>query len=280
MMKKLLPCLAGVVAVVVILLLGRNALASLAMTTGIQTVTGLRAQIDHVEVGLVDTSLRVVGLRVMNPGGFADPVMVSVPELYVNYDLGAFFSGRVHLEAVRLHVDEFHVVRSAQNQLNLNALRPVQATQQEQAGGPPAAQQSPMALQVDVLELKIGRVVYADYTRSAEGAHQTFEIGLHERYEHITNPTALVSLIVVKALAKTTIAQLVNFDVGALRGEASDVLKRATTLTTDALSQAVGTGTKLGEGAAKAAGNVVNDATSVLKNVLPFGDSNESKHTP
>jgi hypothetical protein len=74
------------------------------------------------------------------------------------------------------------------------------------------------------IELKIGKVVYKDYSRGTEPFVQEFNVNLNERYSNITDPYKLVSLIVVKALWNTTIASLANFNLDGLKGTISDTL--------------------------------------------------------
>ena len=82
-------------------------------------------------------------------------------------------------------------------------------------------------IQIDSLTLKVGKVVYKDYSKGGEPSVQEFNINLDERYQNIDDPNKLVSLIIVKALANTTIAKLTNFDLKGLEGTIGDTLASA-----------------------------------------------------
>jgi len=82
-------------------------------------------------------------------------------------------------------------------------------------------------MQVDVLELKVGKVIYKDYSKGAQPAVQEFNLNLNERFTDINDPNKLVGVIVAKALANTTIARLANFDLKALEGTLGDTLATA-----------------------------------------------------
>ena len=242
----------------------KNSIAKVILVGGIKAIAGVDASIEHMDVGLLRTSVGVHGLRIANPRGFPDPTMVDMPELYVDYALLPFFAGQVHLQEVRIHLREVVVEKNATGQLNLASVTAVrQAQTARPAQAPPPGKPTPLL--IDVLQLQIGKVVYKDYTAGPQPRVQEFIVHINERYEHITNPQALASLIVVKALAKTTIARLANFDVTALRGQAEDALTGAATLATHALDSAAGLGENVGEEAARTAGKTLK----AFKKLLP-----------
>lgn len=225
-MKKILL---GLVIAVAALLLLRNVVAKMAIDHGVKAVTGVGVDVGSIDLGLFSTHVGVKNLRVLNPKGFSEPTMVSLPELYVDYDLGAFLKGVVHLEEVRLNLAELVVIKNAQGAVNVTSLKPMQTAQKGEA--PPAEKPKPgkaPKLQIDELQLKVGRVIYKDYSKGAP-TEQSFDVNLDERFQNITNPQLLGGLIISKALAKTTIAQLANLDLGALRSNVEMQLKGAAT---------------------------------------------------
>lgn len=223
-MKKTL-IIVGVV--VVGLLIARNVVAQFAITQGVKAATGVGVSVGSLDLGLFSSRVGVKGLAVLNPSGYPERVMVSMPELFVDYDLGAFLKGTVHLEVVRLNLAEIVVIKNTQGQVNVNSLAPVKESQAPtQRHAEPKPGKAPK-LQIDLVELKVGRVVYKDYSQGAEPAVKEFAVNLDERYERVTNPQALAGMILAKALAKTTIAQLANIDVSGLRVLAEQQLKGA-----------------------------------------------------
>ena len=78
-----------------------------------------------MDIGIFKTLIGINELQLYNPSGFVDELMFDVPEIYVDYDLGAFMKGRTHLEEVRLHLKEFIVVKNEAGELNLDSLKVV-----------------------------------------------------------------------------------------------------------------------------------------------------------
>ena len=86
-----------------------------------------------------------------------------MPEIYVDYDLPAIVKGKVHLTEVRINLKEFMVVKNEKGELNLDSLNVVQEQQprKKRAKEPePKEEGKEPDLQIDVLELKIGKVIY------------------------------------------------------------------------------------------------------------------------
>lgn len=255
-MKKLVVVLVGLA---VALALAKNAVAKLVVTGGVKAITGLRMTIRDMDVGLLSTTLGIDGLQLFNPAGFHEPVMVDLPEIYVDYKLGPLLKGRAHLEEVRLKLRQLTVVKNERGELNLNALRVVKAAKEQAAPAtkkPQAARGLPQ-MQIDVLELHIGTVVYKDYSTPTPQVME-FTVEVHERFRNITNPYALAGVIISRALAKTTLANLMSLDLGALQSQ-------LTTLVSESLRKTVG---EVAPGALDSAEQAIQETTGALKKLL------------
>jgi hypothetical protein len=274
-MKKLIFVLVGVLVAVLILSFAKDMIIKTAAEGGVHAVTGLRLSIQKFSIGIIKTLVDVKGLRLFNPKGFKDRLMVDMPEIYINYDLPAAFKGKVHLYEMRINLKEFVVVKNENGELNLDSLKVVQ--EQKKEARPAEEKEAKMPeIQIDKLRLKIGKAIYKDYSKGGEPSVQEFDVNIDESYQDIDNPQELVSLIIVKTLAKTTIARLTNFDVGSLEGVASETLATAEKITAGA---AAAVGTTLGETqeVTKETTEVLKETTKGLKDVFtsPFGGKKE-----
>ena len=220
-MKKVLIVIA---AVVIVMFLSKDFVASTIFTSGVRAFTDLPASVKSMKVGIFKSAVDIGGFKVYNPkSAFKDRVMLDMPALYIDYDLGSMLTGTKHIRKMKLELNEFYVIKNAGGELNLDSLKGIQS----KASGSQGAKQD-MKLKIDVLELKIGKVIYKDYTKGATPFVKEFNIGLDERYENIDNPYVFASLVVFKALANTGIASLTNFDIGSLKDTASGALSTAT----------------------------------------------------
>ena len=262
-MKKFLTIGVIVIAVLFVLAVAKDVIIKVSVEKGAEIVTGLRLNIGSLNVGILRTVVGIKDLKLLNPPDFPDRTMVDMPEIYVNYDLGAIIGGKIHLPEVRLNLKEFVVVKNSKGKLNLDALRTVQAQKEGKSPSQTAPGKAP-EIRIDSLKLSIGKVIYKDYSRPGAPAVREFNINLNESYANIDNPYSLASLIVVKALMNTSIASLTNFDLQGLQGTVGDTLAGAQKTAAATQKQAAQ--------AAKAAAEAAKQASDTVKNVLksPF----------
>jgi len=280
-MKKLLAVIVGVAAIVFTLSFFKDMLVKTAVEKGVKVVTGLRLKIGGFNLGIINTLVGIEDLKLYNPAGFQEPVMLDMPEIYVDYNLPSFFQGNIHLEEMRIDMKEFMVVRNKSGALNLDSLKVVQAHKEGKKPGEKTKTEAKMPkIQIDNLQLKIGKVVYKDYSKGGSPSVREFNVNLNEKYKDITDPYSLVSLIVVKALMNTSIANLTNFDLRGLQNTVSDTLAGTQKIATEAAKKAretITATTQTTQKAVKETAETLQKTTEGLKDVLgmPFGAKKE-----
>ncbi len=277
-MKKYMIVLVVIVVAVFIAAIAKDTIIKISVEKGAEIVTGLKLSIGGLNVGIFKPVVDIRNLRLLNPRNFPDKTMIEMPEIYVKYDLPAILGGKIHLPEVRLALKEFVVVKNAKGELNLNALRTVQA----QKAGKAPSQEAPGKvpdIKIDLLKLSIGKVIYKDYSKSSVPDVKEFNVNINESYTNVDNPYSLASLIVVKALMNTSIASLTNFDLRGLQGTVGSTLASAQKMASTAIDTAQKTTAAAQEKAkqavesAKKTQETVQKTADRLKDVLknPFG---------
>lgn len=280
-MKLLGRIFLGLVVLVVVLFVFRNQVIKAAISAGTKQVTGLNLEIAKLDVDLSKTFVEVSGLRLENPSDFQDRTMVDLPLVYINYHLGDILKGNIHLEDLKLHLKEVSVIRNKDGKLNLDALKvaqqqPAQPKEPAKPSEPGKPAPAPK-IQIDNLDLKIERVIFKDYSISADPIVQTFDVNINEQHHNITDPDNLVKLIVTKALRNTTIARLTNFNMDFLQQNVFDVGTVANKAVTDLGNQTVG---KVEDALGKTTGLVGDKSKELVGSLkdsvkLPFGKKAE-----
>ncbi|OGP52724.1 MAG: hypothetical protein A2Y65_07390 [Deltaproteobacteria bacterium RBG_13_52_11] len=242
-MKKLGIVVGIIVVIFVLLLVFKNILIKMAVEEGTKKVTGLELTIGSMDVGLLAPKVDISDMRLLNPAGFHDKVMIDMSKFLVDFELASFFKKRAHFKNVELNLKELMVVRNKGRKLNIDALT---AVGEKKQGEKPVEQkqvkQEKKAPQVtiDKLILKIEKVVYKDYSLGETPFTKTFTLGINEVYSDVTDPNKLVILIIVRALEGTGIAQLANFDLGTLKADVSDTLQKRVSGVTEAGQKELG----------------------------------------
>lgn len=254
MMKKIFTkIIIGILIIAVIFAFGKNIIVKTAVTAGVRAITGLKLSIKKMNIGLLNTLIGINELKLYNPPGFEDPIMVDLPEIYVDYDLWAFFKKEIHLTEVRLTLKELVVVKNKDGKINIDSLKtlPAEKTEEPEEKKPSRKKKGKPEMpkiQIDVLKLKIGKVIYKDYSGKGDVSVKEFNVNIDAQYENITDPHKIVNIIVARALMNTTISGLTNITGGIFRA-----------------------GKNVGDTAVDTAKGAVKKTTDVIKNILPFG---------
>ncbi|MDD4938706.1 MAG: hypothetical protein PHE18_01430 [Candidatus Omnitrophica bacterium] len=213
--RNFLILLVFLLVLLFVLAFAKNIIAQVVITSGVKAITGLEVKTGGVNASIRKTFLGINGLTVFNPPQFSDRVMVNMPEVYVDYNLGDFFKGKAHFEELRINLEELIVVRNQANQVNIKSLKALL----------PKGEGKPPQIQIDGLTLKISRVIYKDYVLGSPETRE-FNVNITEKIENVTDPQALVRLILMRALSKTNIAGLAGIDLDKLKQDISESLLR------------------------------------------------------
>lgn len=290
-MKKFLSVVMIIVVIGLVLLLTKDIVAQAVVENGCRIATGLKLKMDKLHISLSKTYVDVQGLKLFNPKGYADPVMVDMPQALVDFSIQDLMKGKLHLSRIVFNLQEINVVKNQNKELNIDALKPKQAPKQE-AEKPKTEKKAgkPMSMQIDMLALKVGKVSYKDYSMSDKPLVQEFKINLDEEYKDIKNPAYLVSFILMRAMMNTPLAALSNLNLDNLQALGAGALGTSEKLATETIGKATeslgGVSDSLKEttgalseqakdlsSGLKGAASGVTDAAAELKNKLklPFG---------
>lgn len=160
-----------------------------------------------------------------NPKGFPRGIIVDLAKINVTYDLGGIFKQRLHLPNVEIDLKEMGLIKNKEGQLNVDSLKVVKQGKSEQAKSSGGA----MPLQIDVLKLKIGRIVLKDYGAAGAPLVQVYDVNIDKGYKDITSVQQLAALIVAEPMKAAGIQGAKIYAVSMLAGVA--VLPVAAALT-------------------------------------------------
>ncbi len=223
-MKKILISLAVLlVIIIVVIFAGKNIIAKIAVTKGVETVTGLQMDIGSMNVGIQETNIGINNMRLHNPSGYPENIMMNMPEIFIDYDLGAFLKRKAHLEEIKINLKEFTVIKNKDGELNINSLN----VAKEEKEPHEAEEKKKTEIEIDLLDLKIGKVAYKDFSKGDKPKVIEYDVNLHEQFHNITDLNEIGKIILVKALAKTNIAQLTGFALDSLQKEVLGFIGKA-----------------------------------------------------
>lgn len=241
-MKLLKKILFIVLIVLIVLFLGRNIIVKTVLEGATPLVTGLGLSIQKLNIGIFDTKLHIVGLRMTNPKGFEETVMLDLPEVLVDYNLMDILGGKIYLRQIIFELKEFNVVRNSEGTLNLDSLKMVkEGKEAEKPKEKPAPKKEakPLDLKIDEFILKFGRIQFISYAKdAAKPSVQKIELNLDETYKDITNPQLIAAIILQKVIRNAALSKITGFDLGGIQGAMTNAVGNVDQLAAGALSSA------------------------------------------
>ena len=211
-----------IIVFVVIILFGfcvaRDFLIKSLIGTVASSVTGAPVRVGGLSLSIMRQSIKISNLRMYNPSGFPRDLLVDIPRIGVAWDLGALFKGRIHLSQLDIEIKEFGMVKNKNGKLNVNSLKIIEKKQPvDKAANKPAKQ---FAIQMDLVNLAMGRVVDKDYSINGPPVVKVYDINLKKSYKNITSVQQLATLIITEPLKAAGIQGLETYGAAMLTGVA------------------------------------------------------------
>lgn len=179
-------------------------------------VTGAKTEIRGLSFGVFSHSVRIKGFKMYNPEGFSKNILIDLPKVAVNYDLLSLLKGKLHLVRLDIELYQLAVEKNKDGKLNVDSLKVSQQEQRETTKKKPA---KPVALQIDLLNLKINRIVYNDYGGAGEKpAVKIYDIDIEKTYKNITSAEQLAVLILSEPMRAAGIKGATIYGISALAG--------------------------------------------------------------
>lgn len=236
MIKKFIIFILLVAALIAIVLLVKDAAIKSFVEKAVKTVSGLDVRIQEFKMGVAKPVIDISGIHLLNPDGFRDPTMAEIPKIYVEYDLEAAIHKEVHLYDLEIELSEFNIIKNEKGVLNLDSLEVVRAYRRGLPRSGAGSANLP-AIRIDNLRLKVGKVYYKVYSKGGGVDVKEYDVNIDETFHNITDPYAVVSVLVVKAMASTPFSGMTDFDFVGFEGSVGATLSTATS----AANKAVGT---------------------------------------
>lgn len=129
-MKKYLKVFIIVIIAVVGVGILKNMLIKMAITTVGSSVVGAPIKIRKFSLGIITQKVHIKDMAVGNPKGFPKGPLVEIPEIRVDYNIGALLTGKLHLSLVIFDLKQVVIVKDKDGNMNVDALKIAQAQEE------------------------------------------------------------------------------------------------------------------------------------------------------
>jgi hypothetical protein len=216
-MNKFIKPLLIIAAVIVTLSFTRDFILKSLITNVGSNIVGAPIRMGGFSMSLVRQSIKITDFKMYNPPGFPNEVMLDIPVMNVTCDVGAFFRGKIHLKSLILNLKETSLIKNKEGKLNADSLKI--AKHKEEEGTDKSSK--PLEIQMDTVELNIGRIVNRDDTVAGPPLIKVYDVGLNKKYANITSAQQLAALIVAEPLKAAGIQGLKVYGAAMLTGVAA-----------------------------------------------------------
>lgn len=216
MKKIIIVALVVIVGFFVVGMAKDQIIKSVVMAVG-SNVTGTRIQIGGFSLGILKQVVSIKNFKMYNPAGFPAGVMVDLPQVHVESELFSLLKGKLHLKTVSIELKELNLIKNKEGKLNVDSLKVSQQQPEEAREKKPA---KPQQMQIDLLNLNIGRIVMRDYSVEKGPAVEVYDINLKKSYKNITGAQQLTALILTEPMKAAGIKGAAIYGVSALAGVA------------------------------------------------------------
>jgi len=181
------------------------------VTTVVSKLTGAPVHMDSFSLNILSSTIRISGFKMYNPESFPIGVLVSCPKIKVIYDSATLFKQKRHFLLVEIELKEMGLTKNKEGKLNVDSLKIVQ----QPKSSPPAP------MQIDLVTLSIGRIVYKDYTIGTEPSVSVYEVNRHKSYKGIPTAQQLALLVLAEPMKAAAIRNAQIYGAAMLTGVAA-----------------------------------------------------------
>jgi uncharacterized protein involved in outer membrane biogenesis len=219
-MKKILLIAVIVLIALSVIAVLKDQIIKNTVTMATSQVTGAPTTIDSFSLGIIKQTVTIKGFKLYNPPGFPREIFVDMPTIHVVFVLGDILRKNIHFKEIEISLKELVIIKDKDEKLNVDALKVAEEPQKPKEETVQKKQPSEqMPLQIDLLKLSIGKIVYKDFSKGETPKIDVYDLGYKQKtYQNITSAQQLVALILSEAMKNTAIKGAKIYAASAILG--------------------------------------------------------------
>ena len=204
MKKFLLFILIIAVIVLGLAVVNRNLIVKNVLERGVARLTGQKLTVAGVAVGLKKSDVHVKELKIYNPKGYENMLLLEVPEIYIHYAPKDIIKGKIHLPQLRVNISQVNVEKDKNGVLNVDHFKIVQPDKDKA----PAEKSGKTDFLVDHLDFTLGTISYKDESLLVP-LNKTFNVNVSKSFRNVDSAAIIASAIIAEVV-KILVAEGIN----------------------------------------------------------------------
>jgi hypothetical protein len=218
-MKKILLIAVIVLIALSVIAVLKDQIIKNTVTMATSQITGAPTTIDSFSLGIIKQTVTVKGFKLYNPPGFPKEIFVDIPAIHVVFVLGDILRKNIHFKEMAISLKELVIIKDKEGKLNVDALKVAEEPQKPKEETTQKQPTGQMPLQIDLLKLSIGKIIYKDYSKGETPKIEVYDLGYKQKtYQNITSAQQLVALILSEAMKGTAIKGAKIYAASAILG--------------------------------------------------------------
>ena len=209
-MKKIFIILGIIVIFLVTISLFKNLIIKSVVMNVATSITGAPVHMDGFSMSFLNSSVHITGFKMYNPAGFPEGMLVNCPKINVTFDRASLFNHKPHFLRIEVELKEMVLVKNKEGKLNVDSLKIVKQSKSS----------PPTPMQIDLLDLSIGKIVYKDYTIGTEPAVRVYDVNRHQSYKSVPTAEQLALLVLSEPMKAAAIKNAEIYGVAIFTGVA------------------------------------------------------------
>lgn len=209
-MKKFLIVIGIVVFSLVGIAIFKNQIVKSVVTKVASQIIGAPVHMDSFSLNILSSTIHISEFKIYNPSGFPEGILISCPKIKAIYNPATIFKQKRHFLIVDIELEEMGVTKNKEGKLNVDSLKIVQQSKSSEL----------IPMQIDLLTLSIGKIVYKDYTIGTEPSVRVYDVNRQKIYKSIPTAQQLALLVLAEPMKAAAIKGAEIYGVAMLMGVA------------------------------------------------------------
>ena len=177
---------------------------------------GAPVEVGRMHIGLLSSEIGVYDVIVKNPPGFSQQILALVSEIYMRIDFSRVLKNDLHVDFLRLSIQEINIERDSSGAMNLMRLGSVQSAaqvdpdpSQETGQRPPRPKRASRELNVRIQEVRLV-IQLVRYVERISGQFKVYEypVNFQQILRDVESPKQVTIDIVGMVLKRVGIQSL------------------------------------------------------------------------
>jgi uncharacterized membrane protein len=217
-MKKFFIIAAIIFCILAVAVLLKDSVIKGILEKAIADTVGAKVEIATFSLALTKQFVQIGGLKIYNPEGFPDAVLLDIPKIKIYYDLASLLKEKLRLlrlKKVDFELRELALTRDREGRLNVDYLKVMQKA--KASGAQKGAQPDFLIpMHIDLILLNIDRVLMKDYSAWTEPAIHEYSIRMSKVIKDVTDLQQLIMKVILETMASAGINSAMNYGLSTL----------------------------------------------------------------